>query len=220
MTVFSVIRGESIDFACKLARGYGQKGTPRGRRILVRRNRIRPGTLRQKNGVRPAYSETARFPSATSRPPKHDHHHNSGGIHRTGPGRERLPRRRNRIPQALRKLCDKARRAPHLDETQTGLGRTGKKFACEYSAVIPDVLVIGEALAGIFPIAATMFTKRRTIHECPSHDTPLHFRRIGSRMPVVAKPSTNMNASSLGTMRPGVERSFGKGLEARRKSHP
>jgi acetylornithine/succinyldiaminopimelate/putrescine aminotransferase len=50
-----------------------------------------------------------------------------------------------------------------FDETQSGLGRCGKKFYLEHSGVVPDVLVIGEALgAGVFPIAATVFTKSST----------------------------------------------------------
>lgn len=34
------------------------------------------------------------------------------------------------------------------DEIQTGLGRTGRMFACEYEDVTPDVLVIGKSLGG------------------------------------------------------------------------
>jgi len=43
------------------------------------------------------------------------------------------------------------------DEIQTGLGRTGKMFCCDWEEVKPDVLIVGKALSGgFYPVSAML----------------------------------------------------------------
>ena len=55
----------------------------------------------------------------------------------------------------IRAACDKHGALLILDEIPTGLGRTGRMFACEHYDIVPDMLVLGKGLGGgVFPLAA------------------------------------------------------------------
>lgn len=54
-------------------------------------------------------------------------------------------------------LCKKMNVLFIADEIQTGMGRTGKKLACDHEGVKPDILILGKALSGgLFPISAVL----------------------------------------------------------------
>ncbi|GMV08220.1 MAG: ornithine--oxo-acid transaminase [Gemmatimonadota bacterium] len=56
-----------------------------------------------------------------------------------------------------REICTAHRVAYMADEIQTGLGRTGRLFCCEWEGVRPDVLIVGKALGGgVYPVSAAI----------------------------------------------------------------
>lgn len=57
----------------------------------------------------------------------------------------------------VEQICEREKILFIADEIQTGLGRTGKLFACDYENVKPDVMVIGKALSGgFYPVSAVL----------------------------------------------------------------
>ena len=60
--------------------------------------------------------------------------------------------------QALRALCDEHGLLLILDEVQSGVGRTGKLFAHEWSGVTPDIMAVAKGIGGGFPLGACLAT--------------------------------------------------------------
>ena len=58
--------------------------------------------------------------------------------------------------KGLRKLCDKYKALLIFDEVQTGIGHTGKWFACEHAGVIPDIITAAKGIASGLPLGACL----------------------------------------------------------------
>jgi ornithine--oxo-acid transaminase len=62
--------------------------------------------------------------------------------------------------KGAKEICEKNNVLFVADEIQTGLGRTGKLFCCEYEGVKPDVLIVGKALGGgCYPVSGILTSK-------------------------------------------------------------
>jgi len=59
----------------------------------------------------------------------------------------------------LRSICDKHGILLIFDEVQSGVGRTGKMFACEHWGVAPDIMTLAKGLGSGLPIGAVVAKK-------------------------------------------------------------
>jgi acetylornithine/N-succinyldiaminopimelate aminotransferase len=62
--------------------------------------------------------------------------------------------------KSLRKIADEFGLLLMFDEVQTGVGRTGKLYAYEWSGITPDILATAKGIGGGFPLGATMATEK------------------------------------------------------------
>ncbi len=107
----------------------------------------------------------------------------------------------------IRELCDKTGALWIADEVQTGLGRTGRLFAVEYSGVVPDYLCLAKALGGgIMPIGAvigrpdawTFFDSQPLIHTSTFGGNPLACAVAHETLHVITEENLPQRAAKLG----------------------
>ncbi|HEY9383190.1 MAG TPA: acetyl ornithine aminotransferase family protein [Gemmatimonadales bacterium] len=70
---------------------------------------------------------------------------------------------------AVRALCDRHGILLVMDEVQSGIGRTGKLFACEHEDVAPDILVTAKGLGSGMPIGAIVAREAVSTWEPGAH---------------------------------------------------
>jgi predicted acetylornithine/succinylornithine family transaminase len=107
----------------------------------------------------------------------------------------------------LRELSDLCHAVGALlicDEVQTGIGRTGRMFACEHEGVVPDVMALGKGLGGGFPVAAFLCTESvaRTValgeHGTTFGGNPLACAAANATLRVVEEEKLVARAAELG----------------------
>ena len=88
------------------------------------------------------------------------------------------------LPQ-VREICDRRGILLIVDEVQTGMGRTGRMFACEHAGIVPDILTTAKGLGGgVMPLGA--FTARPHVWEKMTADPFLHSSTMGGNQAACA----------------------------------
>lgn len=91
--------------------------------------------------------------------------------------------------RAVRDICDRAGVLLVLDEVQTGMGRTGRMWACEHEDVVPDILTTAKGLGGgVAPLGAMI--ARPHLWEPMIKDPLIHTTTFGNRLAWAAAVAT------------------------------
>ncbi len=94
-----------------------------------------------------------------------------------------------------------------LDEVQTGLGRTGRMFACEHEGVVPDIMCLAKALGGgVMPIGCFMASKKiwkalesnPSIHNSTFGGNPLACTAASATLEVLVEEHLPARAAVMG----------------------
>ncbi|MDF7818224.1 ornithine--oxo-acid transaminase [Runella sp. MFBS21] len=107
--------------------------------------------------------------------------------------------------RGVRELCTKYNVLFIADEVQTGIGRTGKRLACDHEDVQPDILVLGKALSGgVYPVSCVlandeiMLTIKPGQHGSTYGGNPLAAAVTMAALSVVKEEKLAENAQHLG----------------------
>ncbi len=136
-----------------------------------------------------------------------------GGIHVATDGYLRL----------IREKCDATGALLIADEVQTGLGRTGRMFGCEYDGVVPDMMTLAKSLGGgVVPIGATIarpfvweaiFAENPLMHTSTFGGNPLACAAGLAAIEVIETEGLVGRAETVGAL-------LKQGLEEAQRKHP
>ncbi|EDZ64913.1 acetylornithine aminotransferase 1 [beta proteobacterium KB13] len=122
-----------------------------------------------------------------------------------GEGGIRLPKNLSSYLNDLRKICDQNEWLLMLDEVQTGVGRTGRLYAFQYSDIKPDVLTSAKGLGSGVPIGATLVNEKiESIIKPGQHGStfggnPLACRAGNLTLDVLEQENLYLNATIQGS---------------------
>ncbi len=107
----------------------------------------------------------------------------------------------------VREICSEAGALLILDEIQTGLGRTGKNFACEHYGVVPDIMTLAKGLGGgIMPVGACIarpevfdiFDEHPWVHSSTTGGNPLACAAATAFLDVLVEENLAQEAAEKG----------------------
>lgn len=119
----------------------------------------------------------------------------------------------------LRELCDRHGLLLIVDEVQTGVGRTGKLFAYEWTDATPDIMSIAKGIGGGFPLGACL----ATADAAKGMTAGTHGTTFGGNPLAMAVGNAVLDVVLVDGFLENVRRVSGRlreGLEALRERHP
>ncbi|WP_305791109.1 aspartate aminotransferase family protein [Thalassospira sp. MCCC 1A01428] len=121
--------------------------------------------------------------------------------------------------EGLRKAADEYGLLVMFDEVQTGIGRTGKLFAYEWSDMLPDIISSAKGLGGGFPVGALLANEKAAaaltpgMHGSTFGGNPLAMAAANAVLDEVLKPGFFDNVLAMSKL-------IRDGLAAIAKKHP
>ncbi len=106
--------------------------------------------------------------------------------------------------QGLRKICDQKNWLLMLDEVQCGIGRTGKWFAYQHAAILPDVMTLAKGLGSGMPIGACLAAGKAAgtfqpgNHGSTFGGNPLASTAASTTLRIIEDDKLMENASTIG----------------------
>ncbi len=106
---------------------------------------------------------------------------------------------KNEYLKKVRERCNTVGALLILDEIQPGFGRTGKLFAFEYFACIPDILVIGKGMASGLPVGAFIASQEH-MQLLSEHPKLGHITTFGGNPVIAAACLATLNELTEGQL--------------------